>query len=44
VLPISGHPDVAVYARTVGADAWFRKGDPLATLLALVERLLKERS
>lgn len=43
VLLMSGSPEVARYARAVGADAWFRKGDPLATLRSLVRHLMGDR-
>jgi len=43
VLLMSGSPEIARYARTVGADAWFQKGDPLTTLLSLIRHLLGDR-
>lgn len=43
VLLISGSPDIKGYAMAMGADAWFRKGEPLARLLTQITRLLEER-
>jgi len=43
VLLISGSPDIKGYARAMGADAWFRKGEPLARLLTQITRLLEEQ-
>ncbi|MHB9131185.1 MAG: response regulator [Armatimonadota bacterium] len=40
VLLMSGHPDLATYAKTMGADAWFQKGEPLILLLTLVRQLM----
>lgn len=43
VVLMSGDPAIAAYAAVVQADGWFRKGDPLAELLARIARLLEER-
>ncbi|MHB9023049.1 MAG: response regulator [Armatimonadota bacterium] len=43
VLLMSGSPDIKGHATAIGADAWFRKGEPLARLLTLITRLLEER-
>ena len=43
VLLISGSPDIKGHATAMGADAWFRNGDPLARLLTQITRLLGER-
>ena len=43
VVLMSGDPAIAEYAAAVKADAWFRKGEPLARLLTQITRLLEER-
>lgn len=43
LLLMSGHPEIALVAKTIGADGWFRKGDPLPTLLTQIARLLEAR-
>ena len=35
--------DIIRAAMAMGADAWFRKGEPLARLLTQITRLLEER-
>lgn len=42
VLLMSGSTEVAAYAKSMGADAWFQKGDSPVDLLNQIERLLHE--